>query len=406
MRTLPTLVFLSALVINDPSAGQDWPRYLGPDGSGRVEGQIRTDWKSQPPKELWRKDIGRGCTSFAIAAGQVVVMGNKDNRDIVWCFDAATGKELWTHKYDEKLDPKLYDGGPNATPTIDGDRVYTLSRTGKLFCLGMADGKPKWSKRYKEDFGGKAPSWGFSASPVVVGDLLYCLPGSDDGGMFALDKMTGEVKWKSGDEPRPGYAAPVFFKFRGKDVAAAFHGRELVTYELGGRGAPVFKFPWRTSYDVNASNPLYHDGVMFLASGYGMGYAVIDVTKDKPKLLHNNEDLRMIFQNAILLDGDVVGVFGDKNIDAELIRMDLKSGKILWREKMPGTRGSSLMVGGQMVILAETGDIICGTPGKDRWAEHGRIKALSGTCWGPVAFGNGKVFARSNKGQAVCYDVK
>jgi hypothetical protein len=84
----------------------------------------------------------------------------------------------------------------------------------------------------------------------------------------------------------------------------------------------------------------------------------------------------MIFQNSILLDGDILGVFGDKNIDAELIRMDLKSGKIHWREKMPGTRGSSLMVGDQMVILSETGDIICGEPAKSGWTEHGRVKAL------------------------------
>ena len=151
---------------------QDWPRYLGPDGSGKVEGGIRTDWKANKPKELWRKDLGKGCTSFAIAGDKAVVMGNKNGSDIVWCLDAETGKELWTHKYPEKLNPKLYDGGPNATPTIDGDVVYTLSRTGNLFCLSMADGKPKWHKHFQSDFGGKAPSWGYSASPIVKGNEL------------------------------------------------------------------------------------------------------------------------------------------------------------------------------------------------------------------------------------------
>lgn len=385
---------------------QDWPRYLGPDGSGKVDGSIRTDWKANKPKELWRKNLGNGCTSFAISGEKVLVMGNQDNHDIVWCLDATSGKEIWKHKYPEKLNPNLYDGGPNATPTIDGDVAYTLSRTGNLFCLSLADGKPKWHKHYQTDLGGKAPSWGYSASPIVKGDLLYCLPCSKDGGLFALQKSTGEVLWKSGDDTKPGYAAPVIFSYKGKEVLAAFHGRELVTYSLEEKGKPVFNFSWRTSYDINASNPQYHDGMMFLASGYGMGYAVIDVSGSQPKILHKQEDTRMIFQNSILVDGDILGVFGDKNIDAELIRMDIKSGTVHWREKMPGTRGSTLMVGNQMIILAETGDIICGEPSKSGWAEHGRVKGLSSVSWAPVAFAHGKIFARSNKGDAVCYDVK
>jgi outer membrane protein assembly factor BamB len=399
------LIFLAASLLPGFTHAQDWPRYLGPDGSGKVDGTLRTDWKTNKPKELWRKDLGKGCSSFAIAGEKVLVMGNKDNQDIVWCLDAKTGKEIWTHKYAEKLDPKLYDGGPNATPTIDGDVVYTLSKTGNLFCLSMADGKPKWHKHYQSDLGGKAPSWGYSASPIVKGDMLYCLPCAPDGGLFALNKSTGEVIWKSGDSTKPGYAAPVFFKHKGSEVVAAFHGRELVTYSLEGKGKPVFDFGWRTSYDINASNPQYHDGAMFLASGYGMGYVVIDVSGSEPKILHKQEDTRMIFQNSILLDGDIVGVFGDKNIDAELIRMDLKSGKVHWREKMPGTRGSSLMVGNQMIILSETGDIICGEPGKTGWTEHGRVKGLSSVSWAPVAFAHGRIFARSNKGDAVCFDV-
>jgi outer membrane protein assembly factor BamB len=402
---LPALL-LSLALLPGFALARDWPRYLGPDGSGKVDGEIRTNWKEEKPKELWRKDLGKGCTSFAIAGDKVVVMGNKNDTDIVWCLDAATGKELWTHKYPEKLNPKLYDGGPNATPTIDGDVVYTLSRTGNLFCLSMADGKPKWHKHFQNDFKGTAPSWGYSASPVVKGDLLYCLPCAKDGGLFALEKSTGKVSWKSGDSTKPGYAAPVFFNYKGREVAAAFHGRELVTYDLESKGKPVFEFGWRTSYDINASNPQYHDGMMFLASGYGMGYVVIDVSGSKPKVLHKDEDTRMIFQNSILQDGDILGVFGDKNIDAELIRMDMKTGKARWRAKMPGTRGSSLMVGDQMVILAETGDIICGEPAMSGWTEHGRVKALPSVSWAPVAFAHGRIFARSNNGEAVCLEVK
>lgn len=398
-------IFLFALTaMVGISVAQDWPRYLGPDGNARVDGEISTDWGSKKPKELWKKQLGAGCTSFAIQDGKAVVMGNDGGKDTVWCLDAKSGTVIWKYSYEEELQPKLYAGGPNATPTIHGDVVYTLSKTGNLFCLSMVDGNVIWHKHYQTDFGGTAPSWGYSASPIVRGSVLYCLPCAKDEAVYVLNAKTGEVESKFGGKTKPGYAAPVFFDYKGTPAMAGFFGRELVGYNVN-TGKELFEFTWRTSYDINASNPQYYDGMMFLASGYGMGYAVIDVTKSKATVLHKEEDTRMIFQNSILVDGDILGVFGDKNIDAELIRMDMKSGEIRWREEMPGTRGSSLMVGGTMVILSETGDIIAGSPAKTGWKEHGRVKPLSGLCWAPIAYSDGMIFARSNKGEAVCLKV-
>lgn len=400
-------VLLSAIGISlaMSATAEDWPRYLGPDGKGKVAGSLGASFK---PKELWKAEIGKGCSGFAVADGRAVVMGNTGSKDVVWCFDTQSGRVAWKYEYDEELNPKFYDGGPSVTPTIDSGRVYTLSRTGNLFCFSLKDGSVKWHKHYQSDFGGKAPSWGYAAAPVVRGDELYCLPCAKDAAVYVLNKRTGEVSWKFGEgRTKAGYAAPVFFKHQGKHAMAAFHGRQLVTYNLDDSGKPLFDFTWRTSYDVNASNPQYHEGKLFLASGYGMGYVVIDVDGAEPKVLHKEEDTRMIFQNSVLIGGDVVGVFGDKNIDAELIRMDMASGAIRWREKMPGTRGSSLMVGDHLIVLAETGDLIAGKPEAGGWKELGRKKILTGgKCWAPVAYADGMVLGRTNTGQAVCVKVK
>ncbi|BCX47217.1 hypothetical protein HAHE_11250 [Haloferula helveola] len=385
-----------------PAAASDWPRYLGPDGAAKVEGELGA---SVEPEVLWKADVGKGCSGFVIVGDRAIVPGNQGDKDIIWCFEASTGKVLWKHEYPEELNPKLYAGGPNVTPTVVGDRVYTLSRTGNLFCLSLTDGSVKWHKHYQTDFGGKDPSWGYSAAPVVWNDWLYCLPCSGDAAVYALDAKTGEVKSRFGGKTKPGYATPVFFEHKGKKAMGAFHGREFIAYDLA-TGDELFDFGWRTSYDVNASNPQYLDGKLFLASGYGMGYVVVDVSGAEPKVLHKEEDTRMIFQNSILQDGDIVGVFGDKNIDAELIRMDMASGKIHWRQGMPGTRGSSLMVGDSIVVLAETGDLVVGKPAREGWKESGRAKVLSGKCWAPVAYANGRVFAKTNEGQAVCVSVK
>ena len=399
---IPLIVALIATIL--PTLGQDWPRYLGPDGEGRVSGDFRTDWASKAPRTAWQANVGIGCAGFAIAGGKAVTMGHAGGEDTVWCFEAKTGKTLWKHRYPEKLADKYYEGGPNCTPTIDEGRVYTLSKSGQLFCLSLKDGKVLWSKDYKRDFGGKAPDWGFTAAPVVRGPLLYTLPCSKDGSLYALDKTTGKEAWHSRHKTRSGYAAPVFFDHKGREAAGIFHGRELVIYDLEAKGKVLFQKSWRTSYDVNASNPQYHKGLMFIASGYGMGYAVLD-TKNKGKVLHKDNDLRMIFQNSILLDGDIVGVFGDKRIDAELVRMDLATGKIRWRMGLPGTRGSCLMVGDKLIALTENGHLVCGIPHKEGFKQLGKFQILGPRLWAPVAYADGHLYTRTNKGQAICLDL-
>lgn len=403
MKIVFTLFF--TLTLSSTMALASWPRYLGTDGEATVSGQLGPEFVAET---VWERDIGAGCAGIVVDDGKAITYGNIDGQDVIQCFDAASGKRLWRYAYKESLSPKLYDGGPNATPTIDDGRVYTLSRTGNLFCFSLDDGKVLWHQHYQSDFNGKEPKWGYSASPVVRGDELYCLPCAPDASVYVLDKTSGKVKQKFGKgKQRPGYATPVFFEHDGRSMMAAFHGRFLVGYDLENKGSRSFNFMWRTSYDVNASNPQYLDGNMFIASGYGMGYAVIDISQNKPEVLHRERDIRMIFQNSVLHDGDILGVFGDKRIDAELIRMDMKSGKIHWRETLPGTRGSSLMVGDQLIALTETGHLVIGTPGKSKWQEHGRKRVLNdGVCWAPIGYANGMVFASSNKGKAVAVRVK
>ena len=401
---LYSFLLLGALVPALPAA--DWPQYLGPGGDATSSEKINGDWKIKAPRTLWRAEVNKGCGSWAIVKGKALVVGNDGRQDIVRCLDAESGKPVWRFQYPEKLSPNLYEGGPNTTPTVDGNRVYTLSKSGVLLCLNMMDGRPVWRKHLKDDFGGKPGSWGFSASPVVDGDLLYVLPCSKDGAFFALDKMSGEVAWHTRNVQRSGYSAPVLANIGGKRAALVFYGRTLVAHDLAARGEALFEHRWKTSYDVNASNPHYHDGKVFFASGYGMGYAVVDVSGPSPRILHRDQDIRMIFQNSVRTGKTITGVFGDKRIDAELIRMDLDTGKILWRKAMPGTRASSALIGETFLLLSETGDLVAGKVSDSGFSESGRLNILPRKCWSPFAVSDGKLIARNNNGEAVCLDVR
>ncbi len=399
-------LFFSLAVI---AWGSTWSSYLGPNGNGTAEGKIPANVQKEGPKILWKAKIGKGCSSFTVADGRAYTVGNSGDRDTLWCFDAKTGDVVWKKDYSEKLAPKFYDGGPGATPIVDEGLVYNLSKSGRLSCYDAKSGDEKWVVEFKDDLGGNMPTWGYSSSPVVYGKTLLCLPCSKTGALVALNKKTGEKVWSSENSARPGYAAPVLYQHKGKDAAVVFHGRSVVGYDLSAKGKVLYKYGWRTPYDVNASNPQVLGDLVHISSGYNMGYAVLDVSKAEPEIVHRNRDLPMIFQNCFVEGDDLVGCFGDKRYNTELYRMDFKSGDILWKHPLPGTRGSTAKIGETTVVLTETGMVVFGTAGEKSFTESGRHQFLKEIpkklFWAPLAIGDGKLFARTNQGEAICLDL-
>src|SRR5205085_1360202 len=116
-----------------------------------------------------------------------------------------TQKEEWKTKVGKLFGYGRWGDGPRSTPTVDGDRLFALGGFGDLVCLDLK-GKEIWRKDFVKDFAGQMMSdWGYSESPLVDGEMLIVTPGGEKGTLAALDKKTGEVKWRS---KGLSYAAP------------------------------------------------------------------------------------------------------------------------------------------------------------------------------------------------------
>ena len=203
--------------------------------------------------------------------------------DTIFCFDATTGTSIWKHSTRRRSTPSITRAA-SATPTVEGDQVYTVSKRGILHCLSAADGKVIWTKNLREELGAKIPDWGFAGSVLIAGDLAIVNIGSAG---TALDKKTGKVVWTSGTE-ESGYSTPVPIEVKDERAILLAIKRDVVAVKVKD-GRELWRFPWKTQYDVNAADPMLVGNKVFVSSGYNHGGGVFDVSVSPAKSLEQQE---------------------------------------------------------------------------------------------------------------------
>ncbi len=402
MKRLTSLIAASgflaaALAVTAPA--EDWPRWRGANCDGiSKESHWLKQWPASGPRQLWKAEVGVGWSSLSVAEGRAFTMGNTEEVDSVYGFDAATGKLLWQHQYDcSSKDPNGYPG-PRVTPTVDGDRVYSLSRQGHLFCLEAATGKVRWSREFVKDFAAKVPTWGFSGSPLIEGNWVIVETGATGASVVALDKLTGDVVWKSGDDP-VGYSSIVPFDHAGQRSVSVFSAAGIVGRSARD-GKELWRHPWKTSWDVNAATPIVHDGKVFISSGYNKGCALVDFSGGAAKVVWEHKKMRNHVATCVLLDGHLYG-FDESAFKC----LDWATGEERWSSPKYG-KGSLILAGDRFIVFSDKGRVAVVEPSPTELKEVAGFQALTGKdTWAAPVLANGRLYCRAGK-DLVCLDVK
>ena len=335
--SVPAIALAWLTVLHPTARADDWPQWRGPNHNGTSsEKHWRDRWLPDGPPILWKANVGTGFSSFAVARGRVYTMGNSDNRDTVFCFDAATGKEIWTHSYSADLGDKYFDGGTTGTPAVDGDRVFAFSRWGDLFCSDAATGKLIWTRNVQKDTRLRVPTWGFSGSPMVFENLLMLTAGEAGEADMALDKGTGKTVWQSANK-EAGYSTPLPWQHDRKRLALVSSGQAYLAIEPQ-TGKEHWRIRWLTQYSVNAADPIIDGARVFISTGYGKGGALLKPDAGpEPTVLWKNKALRTQRNAAVLMGGHLFGVDGDTNEKAALKCVDIATGEVKWSEQAVGS---------------------------------------------------------------------
>jgi outer membrane protein assembly factor BamB len=195
--TYSVLFLLFATSCVNKNSEQWWPQFRGLNGSGVANENARPPVEFKDKNLVWKTDLPVGFSSPVIWNDKIFITGSiEDKKELITiCLNRKDGKILWQKSaFPDTLE--RYTSFSNAatnTVVTDGERVVIYFASCGLICYNML-GEEQW--KYPK-LSTKFP-YNNATSPVIAGNKLIYL--DDEGSeryLLALDKITGQVKWKT-----------------------------------------------------------------------------------------------------------------------------------------------------------------------------------------------------------------
>ncbi|MBS0203643.1 MAG: PQQ-like beta-propeller repeat protein [Planctomycetes bacterium] len=386
--------------------GGSWPQYRGPNRDNiSLETDLLDAWPDSGPKLIWeQKNLGEGFSSVSISEGKLFTMGNQGSNEMLLAMDVSSGKPLWATKTGGNAYRNGMGNGPRGTPTVDNDRVYALGANGDLICAGVDNGEIVWHKNILQEYGGENIQWGISESVLIDGNKVICCPGGRQATIVALDKLTGRGLWRSSIQgaPKASYASPILVEYGGERMIVNYVHTAVVAVRAKS-GDVLWGYPTSANPTANCSTPLYEDGMVFTASGYGTGCAMFKLGPNgKATGGYSNKEMKNHHGGMVVLDGHVYG------FDEQILRcLDLKTGDSVWQDRSVG-KGSLTCADGHLYLRSEKGEVALCKATPNGYEESGRFDPANRSdkpAWAHPVVCGGRLYLRDMDTLTV-YDLK
>lgn len=416
------LLIIAGVVLLDArvTLGANWPGFRGPLGNGvSTDKEIALTW-SETENLHWKVPLpGPGSSSPIVWGDRVFVTcysgygtNKSDPGDIkdlkrqLLCVDRNNGKVLWDKSVDAVLPEDAYrgyiqeHGYASNTPVCDGEVVYVFF--GKIGVLAFdLEGREIWRKNLGTMSSNRR--WGSAASPILYDDLLIVNASEESRTIYALDKRTGQERWKvESDKTELSFITPTL-------VDVANGEKELVLavpFEVWGFNPKTGECTWwaqtrlagNISPSVLAANDILYafggyprtGGVAIRAGGKG------DVTQTH--ILWSTSNASYI-PSPVFLNGNLYWV-SDRGI---AYCMDAKTSRVIYKRKLPASGGKPFYAS---VVLADdklyavsrkSGTFVLGAKPEFEQLAHNRFESDDSDFNGSPAVSDGQLFLRSNQ---------
>src|SRR5262249_32342953 len=155
----------------------------------------------------------------------------------------------------------------------------------------------------------------------------------------------------------------------------------------------------------NIATPIPFGDYVFLSSGYGKGCALLEVgTAPDGSLragtVYEHTRMRNYFASSVRYQDHIYGFD-----NADLACLDVRTGKVVWRDRGRFKKGSLLIAGGQLIVLGEHGRLALAEATPEGYREKSSFQVSANKCWTVPVLAEGKLYVR-DEGQLVCLALR
>lgn len=363
MPRLWTTLALSLMVVLVPSARAEWTRFRGPNGTGNVSiRDLPLQWS--PENFLFRISLpGSGHSSPIVVDNKVILQSATDSRREILCFDAQSGKQLWTQALPGHLS-RIHrkSSYASSTPCSDGKHVFSVCWDGDNVSLCCHDlgGKLRWQR----DLGKFTSQHGPGFSPVVVDDKVIVNNDQDGTAVVqAFDAVSGKPAWKVERKAfRACYSTPHLMEHQGQKQLIVTSTSGITAYDPA-TGKELWNYTWSfTGMPLRtvASTLLADDHIVAFAGDGGGARGMIGVKVggqgDVTASHHgwSRDKGTPYVPTPVAYQGHLYGVL-DNGL---AFCLEAKTGNEVWLGRLAGpVSASPVLINGKVLVCDEKGDV-------------------------------------------------
>ena len=387
------------------SFGAQWPQWGGPNRNFTVHTSGLADsWPQGGPKRIWQRKLGDGCSTIVCDDGVLYTMYRKawtSDTEYTIAVDRPTGKTIWEY---ENRTPRIsskeddWGGeGPNSTPLVVGDYLYSIGLRGVIHCFDKKSGSVVWRRDLLTEFGARVPETGigYSCSPIAYKNSIITSSGRDwtfdpvgptgdtvtmrdtdtkrNGHTFiALEQKTGAVLWRTLDLPAD-CSSPILIRFAGRSQLVG-HTRTGLVGVNPENGSLLWRHAWPRE---NAyTTPVWDENALvFYTTGAGDPGHVIRLLNRNGAItteeVWSSPKMKSWVATPVRMGDYLVGGTGSN--PGFLVAVHMQTGKVSSRER--GYNGPSIVRSGdKLLILSQDGWLTLATLFSGSLTVHSKCK--------------------------------
>lgn len=397
------LLFLLLAQFSYTLIAQEITQWRGENRDGKYsETELLKSWPESGPKLLWHFDeLGDGHASAAVTSDKVYTAGTLDEKGYVFAL-THDGELIWKSEIGKSWIDNW--NGVRTTPLIIDDRLYIISSFGKLVCMNSENGETLWTVDVFNDYDGRNIRWGITENLLVDNDMLFVTAGGEVSNVIAVNRNDGKLIWKCvGNGEISAYNSPALVLHNNRKILVTQTEKSVL-----GIDPTDGKLLWRhehiNEWAVHPNTPLYHDGFIYIVSGYGCGGILLKLSEDGNTIseVWANESLDNQMGGVIYLDGRLYGAGHDNR---KFICLDWETGEELFFTKSM-QRGNTIYADGLLYCYDERGKVLLIKPEESSFNVISEFKVPYGENqhWAHLVIQHKKLFVRHGTSLMV-YDI-